>query len=87
MQTQLAVCSCQAKDDEKTEKGTGCLCRNNVDLPNPAGFAVQVHTDAAVEQGARLGTGGACCVGAATYFQTVEELVQFIVQVLTSTPE
>ena len=25
--------------------------------------------------------------GQATYFQTVEELVQFIVQVLTSTPE
>jgi hypothetical protein len=25
--------------------------------------------------------------GRATYFQTVEELMQFIVQVLTSTPE
>ena len=56
-------------------------------FPTQRAFAVQVHTDAAVEQGHVWGRVEHVVSGRATYFQTVEELVQFIVQVLTSTPE
>jgi hypothetical protein len=48
---------------------------------------VQVHTDAMVEQGHVWGRVEHIVSGRATYFQTMEELVQFIEQVLTSTPE
>jgi hypothetical protein len=56
-------------------------------FPTQRAFVVQVHTDAAVGQEHVWGGVENFVSGQATYFQTVEELVQFIVQVLTSTPE
>jgi hypothetical protein len=56
-------------------------------FPTQRAFVVQVHADTAVEQGHVWGRVEHMVSGQATSFQTVEELVQFIVQVLTSTPE
>jgi hypothetical protein len=56
-------------------------------FPTQRAFVVQVHTDAMVEQGHVWGRVEHIVSGRATYFQTVEELVQFIEQVLTSTSE
>jgi hypothetical protein len=56
-------------------------------FPTQRAFVVQVHADAAVGQEHVWGRVEHIVSGQATYFQTVEELVQFIEQVLTSTPE
>jgi hypothetical protein len=56
-------------------------------FPTQRAFVVQVHADAVVGQGHVWGRVEHIVSGRAAYFHTMEELVQFIVQVLTSTPE
>jgi hypothetical protein len=56
-------------------------------FPTQRAFVVQVHADAVVAQEHVWGRVEHIVSGRATHFQTMEELVQFIVQVLTSTPE
>ena len=55
-------------------------------FPTQRAFVIQVHTDAAVEQGHVWGRVEHIVSGRITYFQNSEELMQFIVQVLTGTP-
>jgi hypothetical protein len=56
-------------------------------FPTRRAFVIQVHADAMVAQGQVWGRVEHIVSGQATYFQTMEELVQFIEQVLASTPE
>ena len=56
-------------------------------FPTQRAFVVQVHTDADVGQGQVWGRAEHIVSGQVTYFQTTAELVQFMVQVLTSATE
>ena len=56
-------------------------------LPTDRAFVVQVHADATVEQGQVWGRVEHIVSGRATHFQSVEELVTFMVQVLTRATE
>ena len=50
-------------------------------------FVVQVHTDARVEQHDCKGRVGHLVTGEATHFDSLEELITFIVQTLTEQPQ
>jgi hypothetical protein len=56
-------------------------------LPTDRAFVVQVHADAAVGQGQVWGRVEHIVSGRTTHFQSVEDLVTFMVQVLTRAPE
>lgn len=51
--------------------------------PTQRAFVVQIHAETDVAQGAIRGRAEHIVSGQATHFETVEALVQFIVQVLT----
>jgi hypothetical protein len=55
--------------------------------PTQRAFVVQLHAETDVAQSEVRGRVEHIVSGQVTYFQTVEELVQFMVQVLTSTTE
>jgi hypothetical protein len=50
--------------------------------PTQRAFVVQIHADANMAQGEMRGRVEHIVSGQVTHFETVEELVQFIVQVL-----
>ncbi|HEY7711517.1 MAG TPA: hypothetical protein VIG57_15965 [Candidatus Entotheonella sp.] len=52
--------------------------------PTQRAFVVQIHTEADMAQGEVRGRVEHIVTGQATHFETVEALVQFIVQVLKS---
>ena len=55
--------------------------------PTQRAFVVQLHAETDVAQSEVRGRAEHIVSGQVTYFQTVEELAQFMVQVLTSTTE
>jgi hypothetical protein len=55
--------------------------------PTQRAFVVQIHAETDVVQSEVRGRAEHIVSGKVTYFQTVEELAQFMVQVLTSTSE
>jgi hypothetical protein len=57
--------------------------RNQPSLPTKRAFVVQVHVDAQVEQQEFKGRVEHLVSGEATHFDSLEELVAFVVQVLT----
>jgi hypothetical protein len=63
------------------------MSRQQPTFPTQRAFVVQVHTDADVGQGQVWGRVEHIVSGQVTYFQTTAELVQFMVQVLTSATE
>ena len=55
--------------------------------PTQRAFVVQLHSETDVAQSEVRGRAEHIVSGQVTYFQTVEELAQFMVHVLTSTTE
>ena len=61
--------------------------RNQLSLPTKRAFVVQVHADAQVELGQFQGRVEYIVSGQAAHFQSIEELMTFIVKVLTETEQ
>lgn len=59
--------------------------RNQPSLPANRAFVVQVHTEAQVEQGQWKGRVEHLVSGEASHFDSFEELLTFIVKVLSET--
>jgi hypothetical protein len=61
--------------------------RNQPSLPTKRAFVVRVHADAQVELGQLTGRVEHLVSGQATHFQSIEELMTFIVKILTETEQ
>ena len=72
--------SCAAFDS----RYSGRMNKNQPSLPTRRAFVVQLHADAQVEQGHFKGRVEHLVSHQATHFESLEELVAFIVQVVTA---
>jgi len=61
--------------------------RNQPSLPTKRAFVVQVHAEAQVEQGQFKGRVEHLVSGEATHFDSFEELLTFIMKVLSGTAQ
>ncbi len=59
--------------------------RNQPSLPTKRAFVVQLHAEAQIEQGQFKGRVEHLVSGQAAHFESLEELVAFIVRVVTET--